>query len=192
MNAPFIDINLLPRPVRPALGGPTWLRLLVPGLVLLALATLMVLGASLLKVRNDRLIAQQQAEMVALRQAVRDFSVVAAEVEILQQQVTTLATQAQQLEGDAERVNQGNPALAPFLRAITESLPPRMKITGIVARSPTRFLVQGEAGSDSLVVAYVQALERRPEIRSVAPQSVEQVGGNAPPSAVRWTLEVER
>lgn len=192
MNANFIDINLLPRPVRPAIGGAAWQRLMVPGLVLLAIATFFVLGATFLKVRNDRMLAQQRIEVQRVGQGVRDFSTIIAQVEILQQQVTTLATQAAQLEADAERVSQANPPLAPFLAALTESLLPRMKITGVVAQGENRFLVRGEAGTDSLVVAYVQALQRRPEVRSVTPRAIEQLGGDAPPSAVRWTLLVER
>lgn len=113
MSANFIDINLLPRPVRPALGGATWQRFMVPGLALLALATFIVLGSTFLKVRNDRLLAQQRIEMETVRRGVTDFSAILAQVEILQQQVTTLATQAAQLEADAQRVNQANPALAP-------------------------------------------------------------------------------
>lgn len=192
MNADFIDINLLPRPVRPAMGGPTWVRLMVPGILMVVLALLLTVGAAYLKLRNDRILAEQRVELQRTSEEVRDFATLMAEVQVLQQQVTTLATQAQLLEGDAERVGQENPALAPFLSAITESLLPRMKITGLVAQGDNRFILRGEAGSDSLVVSYAQALQQRPEIRSVTPRSVEQIGGNAPPSAVRWTLEIER
>lgn len=192
MNADFIDINLLPRPVRPAMGGPIWVRLMVPGILMVALAIFLLLGAAYLKLRNDRILAEQRVALQRTSEEVRDFATLMAEVQVLQQQVTTLATQAQLLEGDAERVGQENPALAPFLSAITESLLPRMKITGLVAQGDNRFILRGEAGSDSLVVSYAQALQKRPEIRSVTPRSVEQIGGNAPPSAVRWTLEIER
>ncbi|MDQ4076058.1 MAG: hypothetical protein M3220_07405 [Chloroflexota bacterium] len=192
MNSDFIDINLLPHPVRPALGGPAWRRLMIPGFLLLLLALALTFGAFLLKIRNDQVLAEQQAEMEAMSEEVRDFSTIMAEVEVLQQQITTLAIQAEQLEADAERVNQENPSLAPFLRVLAETLLPRMSVTGIVASSPARYVVQGEAGSNSLVIEYANALKQRPEIRSVTIRSVEQLGGDAAPATVRWTIEVER
>lgn len=192
MHSDFIDINLLPHPVRPALGGPAWRRLMVPGLLALMLAMFLVLGASIVKVRNDRALSEQEAQLARMSGEVRSLSVVLAEVEVLQQQITTLATQAEQLKADAERVNQQNPALAPFLRALHDSLLPRMSITTVVLEERNRYVIQGEAGSNALVVEYANALRRRSDIRQVTPRSIERLGSDAPPGAVRWTLEVER
>lgn len=192
MKSEFVDINLLPRAMRPALGGPTWRRLMVPGMMLIIASLALMLGAAVVKVRNDRALAEQRAQLVTMQQGVRDFSTVSAEVELLQEQVTTLATQSERLKADAERVNRQNPPLAPFLAALTDSLLPRMKITSLVAESPSRYIVRGEAGSSVLVIDYANLLKERPEIRAVTPRSVDQLGGEAPPGTVRWTLEVER
>ncbi len=192
MSSDFIDINLLPRPVRPALGGPAWRRLMLPGLLLMVGAVALILVATLIKVRNDRALAEQRVQLVTMQQAVQDFSTTMAEVDLLQEQVATLATQAEQLKANAERVERENPSLAPFLAALTETLLPRMSILSIVATSPTQYVVRGEAGSNALVIDYANALKKRPEIRGVTPSSIDQLGGDAPPGSVRWTLEVER
>lgn len=191
-NTQFVDINLLPRRVRPAVAGAAWARLMVPGILLLVVATLLVLGSVTLKMRNDRIIEEQRTEMARRREDVRGFDALMSRVELLREQVTTLATQTEQLRRDAERVNSANPPLAPFLNAISSALLPRMKITGVNARPDGLFLVQGEAGSDALVVEYIQLLKQQPEIRSVTPQLIERLGGTAPPNAVRWTLAVQR
>ncbi|MGH2543056.1 MAG: hypothetical protein ACRDIB_09675, partial [Ardenticatenaceae bacterium] len=112
MRSDFIDINLLPRPLRPPLGGAVWRRVMLPGLVMLLLALVLLLGASFLKARNDRTLAEQRAQLVTVQERVRGLSVLLAEVELLQQQVATLATEAEQLEADAERVERENPSLA--------------------------------------------------------------------------------
>jgi hypothetical protein len=192
----FVDINLLPRPTRPrgqmVLIENNWRRPLLLGLGLMFVALFLLMAAYLQYLRNDRLLTYQQAELQLVGQQVTDLSVVQAEAEVLQEQLTTLATQADQLEGDAARVEQENPSLAPFLRAMADALLPRMTITGIIEGEAGIFLVQGEAGSNTLVTEYADALGQRPEIRAVAPRSVQQVGGDAPPGTVRWTLEVER
>jgi hypothetical protein len=191
-NSQFIDINLLPRRVRPIVKGSAWARMMAPGILLLAVATVLVLGSVTLKIQNDRILAEQRTEMQRRREDVRGFDALMSRVELLREQITTLATQAEQLRRDAERVNSANPPLAPFLNAITSSLLPRMKVTGINAQPDGVFLVQGEAGSVALVVEYIQILKQQPEISRVTPQLIERVGGNAPPNTVRWTLIVER
>lgn len=192
MNSQFVDINLLPRPVRAAVGGAAWARLMVPGLILLFLATLLVLVATLLKVRNDRLLAEQRIRLEQTREDIRDLNAVQTEQELLEQQVTDLATQAQQLEGDAERIATNNPPLAPFLQALYSALLPRMEITSIEAEPNNTFIVEGEAGSDALVVAYIQALSDEPGISTVTPLEIEELSDTAAPGAVRWTLQVTR
>jgi hypothetical protein len=192
-NTQFIDINLLPKRVRPAVGGAAWARLMAPGLLLLLVATVLVLFSVTLKMQNDRLLTEQRAEMERRREDVRDFDTVINQVTLLREQITTLATQTEQLRGDAERVNSENPPLAPFLSAVTSSLLPRMRVTGItLSEVEGVYLIQGEAGSDALVVEYIQTLKVQPEIRNVTPRLIERLGGNAPPNTVRWTLEVTR
>lgn len=191
-NTQFIDVNLLPKRVRPAVGGAAWARLMAPGLFLLLVATVLVLVSVTLKIQNDRLLAEQRTEMQRRRQEVLGFDSLMTRVTLLQEQITTLATQTEQLRRDAERVNSDNPPLAPFLNAVTSALLPRMRVTGINAQSDGNYLIQGEAGSDALVVEYIQTLKQQPEIRNVTPQLIERLGGTAPPNAVRWTLEVER
>lgn len=191
-NTQFIDVNLLPKRVRPAVGGAAWARLMAPGLFLLLVATVLVLVSVTLKIQNDRLLAEQRAELDRRRQMVLGFDSMITRVELLREQITILATQTEQLRSDAERVNSANPPLAPFLSAVTSALLPRMKVTGINAQPNGVYLVQGEAGSDALVVEYIQILKQQPEIRTVTPQLIERLGGSAPPNAVRWTLEVER
>lgn len=192
----FVDINLLPRPVRPrgqtVLLDTRWRRPLLVGLGLLLVAVLLLMGAYLQWIRNDTMLVRQQAQLQLLGQQVTDLSVVEAEAAVLQEQLATLATQVDQLEGDAERVERDNPPLASFLRALAGALLPRMTVTGIVERDVGRFVVQGEAGSNALVTEYANALAQRPEIRSATPRSIQEVGGDAPPGTVRWTLEVER
>lgn len=192
MNNDFVDINLLPRPVRPLLAGREWRRVMLPGLALLTIALAVLLGSWLIAARNQRALAAQQAQVEELRRQVVLFTDLMAEVEGLQQQVATLATQAEQLEADAESVRAQNPPFAPFLIALTAPLLPRMELTGMVAGDGNRFLVQGEAGSSALVIEYAALLEQRPEVRKVTPQSIERLGGSAPPGTVRWTLEVQR
>jgi hypothetical protein len=191
-NTHFIDINLLPRRVRPLVTGSAWARMMAPGILLLVVATVLVLASVTLKIQNDRILAEQRTEMQRRREDVRGFDTLISRVELLREQITTLATQTEQLRRDAERVNSANPPLAPFLDAVTSSLLPRMKVTGINARPDRVFLVQGEAGSDALVVEYIQVLKQQPEISSVTPQLIERLGGGAPPNAVRWTLIVAR
>jgi hypothetical protein len=191
-NTQFVDINLLPKRVRPAVGGAAWARLMAPGILLLVVSTVLVLVSVTLKIQNDRLLAEQRTEMQRRREEVRGFDTLINRVELLREQITILATQTEQLRRDAERVNSENPPLAPFLNAVTSALLPRMRVTGINAQPDGIYLVQGEAGSDALVVEYIQALQRQPEIQSVTPQLIERLGGNNPPNAVRWTLEVER
>lgn len=192
MNSQFVDINLLPRPIRPSIAGAAWARMMAPGILLLLISTILVLGSVTLKMRNDRLLAEQRQEMQQRREQVGDFSSLMGQVTLLQEQITTLVTQTEQLRGDAERVNAANPPFTPFLRAVNDTLLPRMKLTGIVSQPNDTFLVQGEAGSDALVVSYVQALKQRTEIRSVTPQLVEALGGTAAPGSVRFTLVVVR
>ncbi len=192
MNTQFVDINLLPRPIRPAVGGAAWARMMAPGLLLLLLATVLVLVSVTFKVRNDRLLAEQRQEMQQRREEVGDFASLMSQVALLQEQITTLVTQTEQLKGDAERVNSANPPLTPFLQAVKDTLLPRMKLTGILSQPNDVFLVQGEAGSDTLVVSYIQALKQRAEIRAVTPQLIEARGGDAPPGSVRFTLVVTR
>lgn len=191
-NTQFIDINLLPKRVRPAVGGAAWARLMAPGLLLLLVATVLVLFSVTLKIQNDRLLAEQRTEVQRRREDVRDFDTVINQVTLLREQITTLATQTEQLRSDAERVSSENPPLAPFLASVTSSLLPRMRVTGITSTADGIYLIQGEAGSDALVVEYIQTLKMQPEIRSVTPRLIERLGGNAPPNTVRWTLEVTR
>ena len=190
----FVDINLLPRPVRPrkVLVDTRWRWPMIVGLGLMTVALLLLMAAFLQKIRNDRLLNVQRVDLLLAESEMAEFSVTQAEVEVLQEQLSTLAKQVDQLEGDAERVERENPSLAPFLRALIGTLLPRMTITGIVEGADGRFIVQGEAGSNALVTDYVNALNEHPDIGSVTPRSVEQLGGDAPPGAVRWTLEVER
>ena len=190
----FVDINLLPRPVRPRTiqVDTRWRLPMIIGLGLMTIALLLLMAAFLQKIRNDRLLVHQQEEVGLIEPQVAAYAITQAEVDVLQEQLSTLAKQVDQLEGDAERVERENPSLAPFLRALTGTLLPRMTITGIVEGADGRFVVQGEAGSNALVTDYVNALNEHPDIGSVTPRSVEQVGGDAPPGAVRWTLEVER
>lgn len=191
-NTQFVDINLLPKRVRPTVGGAAWARLMAPGILLLVVSTVLVLFSVTLKIQNDRLLAEQRTEMQRRREEVRGFDALISRVDLLREQITILATQTEQLRRDAEQVNSANPPLAPFLNAVTSALLPRMKITGINAQPNGVYLIQGEAGSDALVVEYIQALKQQPEIRNVIPQLIERLGGNSPPNAVRWTLEVER
>jgi hypothetical protein len=190
----FVDINLLPRPVRPrsVQVDTRWRLPMVVGLGLMTIALLLLMAAFLQKIRNDRLLLRQADELQEVGPQVEAYAITQAEVEVLQEQLSTLARQVDQLEGDAERVERENPSLAPFLRALTGTLLPRMTITGIVEGADGRFIVQGEAGSNTLVTDYVNALNEHPDVGSVTPRSVEQLGGDAPPGAVRWTLEVER
>ncbi|MBA2389998.1 MAG: hypothetical protein H0V67_07035 [Geodermatophilaceae bacterium] len=194
MNTDFIDINLLPHTVRPTIGGPAWRRLMLPGLGLLFLSLMLLFGAWRITARNEQALAEQRAALEALGENVQEFSAVSAEVDVLQQQITTLASQTRQLQGDAERVGTENPALAPFLRALVEESLPRMSVTSIVPDGTNRYIVQGEAGSASLVIEYANALRQRGEIRAVTPRSVDDLddGAGALPGAVRWTLVVER
>ena len=191
MSAEFVDINLLPRPARVPMGGAAWQRRLLPGLVALLLAVLFLGGALLIKGRNDRLIAAQQADVLRTQQEVATLAGVLAEVEVAKQQVETLARQSEQLEADAHAVARNNRAFSPLLQTLTESLLPRMRLTALVEEQPGRFRVQGEAGSTALVSEYVNALRGRPGIGRVTPQSVEQLSGTALPGTVRWILIVE-
>ncbi|HEX8684429.1 MAG TPA: hypothetical protein VF707_19085 [Ardenticatenaceae bacterium] len=190
----FVDINLLPRPVRPRTiqVDTRWRLPMIVGLGLMTIALLLLMAAFLQKIRNDRLLVRQEDELQDLGTPVAAYAITQAEVEALQEQLSTLARQVDQLEGDAERVERENPSLAPFLRALTGTLLPRMTITGIVEDADGHFIVQGQAGASALVTDYVNALNEHPDIGAVTPRSVEQLGGDAPPGAVRWTLEVER
>ena len=192
MSAPFIDINLLPSASRAPLAGDVWQRLVLPGLLLLGLALLLVMGPSLLKLRNDRALAEQRVELQEVGQEVQSFSAVMAEVYGLQERVALLAVQTEELLSDAERVERSNLPLAPFLDALQGSLLPRMEITGMASTGPESFVVQGTAGSDRLVIDYVSALNARPEIRRVELQSIESRADGALPGSVRWTIEAER
>lgn len=195
MNSEFIDINLLPQPVKPASEGLARLRRMAPGLLLLVLAVMLVIAGSLLNEKNKSQLEEQESKLEITRQRILEFSAVMAEVEILQQQINTLATQAEQLEEDAKRISEQNASLAPIIRAITIALLPRMSLTGFVVEDMSDrvdvLVVQGEAGSQSLVLSYIAALKEQPEINSVHIRSIEQLKGDAPPSAVRWVLEVK-
>lgn len=191
MNSEFIDINLLPQTTRRRLGGVVWIRRMVPGLILLCLAAILVLGSSVMKMRNDRELMEQRIEMQTMQQSIRDFSVVLTQVELLQQQIRTFSNHAQQLEQDAIRVQRENPSLAGFLRIVTDTLLPRMTLTGFVVEGPNHFVIRGEAGSPALVLSYIERLKARSEIRVVTTRSVEQVKGALVPTAVRWTIEIE-
>jgi hypothetical protein len=151
---------------------------MLPGVGLTIFALLLLLGATLIKTRNDQDLRQQRAELQVLSQDVQALAIV--------------AIQAQQLEAEAERVRRENPALAPFLRALVETLLPRMTLTGVVPGGPNRYVVRGEAGSSALVIDYANALQQRAEVRLVTPQAIENAGGDALPGTVRWTLVVER
>ncbi|MGB0385322.1 MAG: hypothetical protein ACPGWR_10910 [Ardenticatenaceae bacterium] len=191
MNSQFIDINLLPKPVRPPLAQTIWVRRMVPGLILLCLAAILVLSAILIKRRNDRQLSQQRIEMENKKQDIREFSFTITQVELLQQQINTLLKHAEQLEQDAIRIERENPSLASFLRIVTDTLLPRMTLTGFVVEGPKRFVIQGEAGSPALVVSYVESLKAQPRIRTVTARSIEQIGGDGAPTAVRWTIEIK-
>jgi len=191
MNSEFIDINLLPQTTRRTLGGVVWIRRMVPGLILLCLAAILVLGSSVMKMRNDRELMEQRIEMQTMQQSIRDFSVVLTQVELLQQQIRTLSSYAQQLEQDAIQVQRENPSVAGFLRMVTDTLLPRMTLTGFVVEGANRLVIRGEAGSPALVLSYIERLKARSEIRVVTIRSVEQVKGSLVPTAVRWTIEIE-
>ena len=148
------------------------------------------MAATAIKVRNDRLLAAQQAELAQAQQGVSELTTVLAEVQVAQQQVETLARQTEQLESDAETVARSNRAFSPLLRTLTEALLPRMRLTGLVEEAPGRFRVQGEAGSSALVAQYVNVLRDRPGVGRVTPQSVEQLSSEGA-RTVRWVLLVE-
>lgn len=191
MNSEFIDINLLPQTARPTLGGAVWIRRMIPGLILLCFAAILLLASANMKRRNDRQLTQQRIEMQTMQQSIRDFSVVQTQVELLQQRVRTLSSYAEQLEQDAIRVERENPSVANFLRIVTDSLLPRMTLTGFVVEGPNRFVIRGEAGSPTLVLSYIERLKARSEIRVVTTRSVEQVKESLIPTTVRWTIEIE-
>ena len=191
MNSEFIDINLLPQPVPPSAGGTVWVRRMVPGLILLCLAAILVLTATLVKRHNDRELLDQRIDMQNMQQSIRDFSVIITQIELLQQQIRTLVTHAEQLEQDATRIERQIPSVAGFLRMGTDALLPRMTLTHFVVEGPNRFVIEGEAGSSALVLSYIEILKTLPEIRTVRPRSVEQLGGDSPPTAVRWTIEIQ-
>jgi HAMP domain-containing protein len=117
----FVDINLLPRPVRPRTiqVDTRWRLPMIVGLGLMTIALLLLMAAFLQKIRNDRLLVRQEDELQDLGTPVAAYAITQAEVEALQEQLSTLARQVDQLEGDAERVERENPSLAPFLRALT-------------------------------------------------------------------------
>ncbi|MCB0077672.1 MAG: hypothetical protein KDD73_09625 [Anaerolineales bacterium] len=192
MSSSFIDINLLAGSRRGALQQTMWQRMVLPGLVVLALALLLVIGTSLLKLRNDRRIVEQRVELQAVSEEVRTMSSVMAEVWALQEQVTLLASQARELRDDAAQVEGRNVAVAPFLDLIQSTLLPRMEITAIAGTSPTTYVVQGTAGSDLLVIDYANQLRESDQVREAVLRSVESLGEDALPGSVRWTIEVER
>lgn len=192
MSTDFLDINLLPPQTRSVEQVSTRRRSLFLPLTLFVFSLMILFGMLYLKARNDRILTAQEQEIQQLTLEAQEVDRQQAEIDQLQQQVTSLATQAEQLRADAERVERENPALAPFLQILVSSLPPRMKLTGLVPNGPNRFLLKGEAGSDALVIEYANTLKQHPSIRAVTPSSIQQLGGSGTPGAVTWTLEVER
>jgi Tfp pilus assembly protein PilN len=195
MQADFLDLNLLPRDRQPtSIGSPGRSR--VPeilGLALIFVAVLMLVPLSAIKMRNDRQLARTIAAVDLSRQQVRDADRILARESQLRQQTQSLLIQADALEQQLRRLEaQGDP-ISSLLQPMTQLLPPRVTITSLVQVSETTIRVTGEGGSTSLVLEFAQSLERLGGIRSVSIVGVDRLmEESAPPTAVRYTLELER
>jgi hypothetical protein len=195
MPADFIDLNLLPserRPTRRRGGGGRRNLAGLLGLGLLAFAFLTLFPLLGISYTIGERLETLRASVEASRVGVREADAVLAREAQLQQQIQTTLLQADNLDRQAEQLRTQQLSLSDLLQPMAQALPPRMTIGTVTMLESGTIRVTGEGGSPALVLEFAQALEALPQIRRVNVVGMDRLGGQAAPTAVAYTLEIER
>lgn len=194
MASDFLDLNLLPPERRYRSGPPVRTRnaATMLGLGLLAFALLTIIPLWLTKLSVDRRLSQLATAVETTRIQVRDTDSLLAREAQLQQQIQTTLIKADTLERQAARIKAEQPALSELLQPLAQALPPRVTIATLTVSEAGVVRVAGEGGSATLVLEFAQEVERLPNVRRVSVVGMDRLGGDAAPTAVSYTIEIER
>lgn len=195
MQADFLDLNLLPRGRRRrsiTVRRP-WRATEALGIALFLFALLTLVPLTVLKSRNDRQLQVAENAIVSSRDEVRKADERLARESQLRQQTQALLFQADALEQQVRQLDAQVEPVSALIQPMTQALPPRVTITNVTEEANGIIRVRGEGGSITLVLEFAAALEQVPAIRTVTVVTVDRVTRpSAPPTAVTYTLELER
>lgn len=181
------DINL--RPSAGRAWGETWKRTerLAWGLLLAGWMLLFLL--LLLNIQSTRALRAFEAQVVEARR-----EAVAAEQRLAQREarlreIVEILRRLNHLESQVALRHQ-TPPFAQILESIRIALPPRVTVETIRTEGE-QIIVEGEAGSSSLVVEFVRALEEHGTATRVTVDQIEHRNSDASPFVVYYRLILE-
>jgi Tfp pilus assembly protein PilN len=151
-----LDINILPQRYRPAqIQSSISLAILVGAALLFGL---MPAYAFLARERDET--AALEARLDQVKTALAESEEGAGALESVIQQIDQAREQLAQLEAQLATVGEGRPPRSEAIAAIAGSLAGDVEIVSISQDGDT-FVITGTAGNETLVLAYVNALETR-------------------------------
>ncbi len=182
------DVNLLPS------TGHLWEEdkrterlastlLLAAGWVLLSLLLFInILSTNALRALETR-VAEARREAVAVEQQL-------AQREARLHDIVEILRRVNRLEAELEDLERQGPFFSQILENIRAALPPRVSISSIRAQE-SLVVVEGVAGSPSLVVEFVRALREQGVASNIVVDQIEHGNHDAPPSTVYFRILLE-
>lgn len=182
------DINLRPSAGRP--WGETWKRTERLAWGLLFAGWMLLFLLFLLNIQSTRALRALEAQVVeARREAVAAEQQLAQRETRLREIVETLR-RLNRLENEAVLLQHQTPPFTQILESIRVALPPRVTVETIRAEGE-QIIVEGEAGSPSLVVEFVRALEEHGTATRVTVDQIEHRNRDTSPFVVHYRLILE-
>ena len=161
-QARYIDLNILPERYRPRrLTG------LMAALIILAVALAMGLipAYSLLQTERARTLSVQ-ARLAQAEATLAQIQVNAAALEEVEQQIAQVQAEIAQLQAEYQALSQWQADRSSGITSVVFALLPGIRLTGITQQE-SFLTIQGEAGSQALVLDYARALQATGEFRNV-------------------------
>ncbi len=161
-KAQHIDLNILPERYQ-----PRRLTLVMALLVILAMALVMGLAPAISLLRAERArTLSVQARLAQAETALAQVQVNKRALEEVEQQIAQVQAEIDQLQAEYQALSRWQADRSSGITSIVFSLLPGVRLTGITQED--RFLtIQGEAGSQALVLDYARALQASGEFRNV-------------------------
>ncbi len=179
------DVNLLPSTERLWDGKAerfAWALLLVGWLLFLLALVVNIQSANALRALEARAVGVRREAAQAEQQL--------AQREARLQEIVETLRHVNRLETELDALRRQGPPFSQILEDIRAALPPRVSVHSIQTQE-SRVVVEGEAGSPSLVIEFVRALREEGTATNVVVDRIEHRDLDASPSTVYFRLILE-
>ena len=186
-KARYVDLNILPERYQPR-------RLTFIMVVLIVLAIGLAMGLvpaySLLRAEQARTLSAE-ARLAQAETDLAQVQVSRAALEEVEQQIDQARVEVDRLRAEYQALQGWQEDRSSGITSVVFSLLPGVRLTAIVQKGP--FLtVQGEAGSQALVLDYARALQASGEFRNVRILSMVDTDPLGLAPDVRFSILAER